>query len=157
MGDPLEVFGGRLRNLRETASLTQTDLGNLLGSGKVQVSRYETGGVLPNAATLVRIADYFNCSVDYLLGRTDKITGEGREKDKVSPEERFIVEALREKRYSRLMNMLAMRFAADEELAARQQGEHERVKLEAEIRAEYEKHFPDPGDEMGRLSTYYDL
>ncbi len=115
MTDISDAFSKRLRQLREEARLTQTDLGKLLGSGKVQVSRYETGAILPSANTLVRLADTFTCSVDYLLGRSDARRGEGRQVEDFSPEERFIIDAIREKRYSRLMHMLAMMFDAVEE------------------------------------------
>lgn len=35
------------------------------------VTKWKTAGTLPNGETLIKIADYLNCSVDYLLGRTD--------------------------------------------------------------------------------------
>ena len=36
------------------------------------VTKWKTVGTLPNGETLIKIADYLDCSVDYLLGRTDK-------------------------------------------------------------------------------------
>ncbi len=35
------------------------------------VTKWKTAGTLPNGETLIKIADYLDCSVDYLLGRTD--------------------------------------------------------------------------------------
>ena len=43
-----------------------------LNTNQNTISRYETGTREPSISELVRIADYFNVSVDYLLGRTDK-------------------------------------------------------------------------------------
>lgn len=42
-----------------------------LNTNQNTVSRYETGEREPNIATLIKIADFFNVSVDYLLERTD--------------------------------------------------------------------------------------
>lgn len=41
------------------------------GLSKNTLSSMQSGGYLPRAETLIKIADYLNCSVDYLLGRTD--------------------------------------------------------------------------------------
>ena len=113
MTDIPGLFAGRLRELRQAKQMTQSDLGQLLGSGKVQISRYESGAFLPNASTLVRIADLFDCSVDYLLGRTGTMRGEGRLPD-YSPEETSIIEAIRQKRYVRLMHYLGILFEMEE-------------------------------------------
>lgn len=42
-----------------------------LGLSSATATNWKTSGRIPNGETLARIADYFNCSVDYLLGRTD--------------------------------------------------------------------------------------
>ena len=36
------------------------------------VTKWKTDGTLPNGETLIKIAEYFDCSVDYLVGRTNK-------------------------------------------------------------------------------------
>ena len=61
----------RLRLAREQRGISQRDLGKAMGVSAVTISRYETGEHEPGIAELVKIADYFNVSVDYLLGRTD--------------------------------------------------------------------------------------
>ena len=77
-----ELFGKRLRELREEKGLPQVDLGKLFNLSKQAISSYETGGSLPPPETLQKFADFFNVSVDYLLGRTDDPhldkTGRGR-------------------------------------------------------------------------------
>ncbi len=117
MGDLNDVFSRRLSELREAAGMTQTDLGKVLGSGKVQVSRYETGRILPNAETLSRIADSFDCSVDYLLGRTNSPKGQGRTEDDYTPEERRIIETLRRGLYSRTLHLIALVMDSEDESA----------------------------------------
>lgn len=61
----------RLKELRKARRITQLKLAMDLNLTQNTVSRYETGEREPGIAELVRIADYFHISVDYLLERTD--------------------------------------------------------------------------------------
>ena len=61
----------RLNELRKARRITQLKLAMDLNLTQNTVSRYETGEREPGIAELVRIADYFHISVDYLLERTD--------------------------------------------------------------------------------------
>ncbi len=63
--------GERLKQLRKERNLTQTELGNKINVTKVSISGYESGNRTPDTDTLHRIADFFEVSTDYLLGRTD--------------------------------------------------------------------------------------
>jgi repressor LexA len=64
-------FTERLKNLRTEKKLSQLDMGNLLGISQVGISHYESGNRQPDLDTLNRISDFFNVSIDYLLGKTD--------------------------------------------------------------------------------------
>ena len=64
------MLGKRLRALREDMDLTQKDLGKILNIGNVTLSQYEKGDRNPDYETLLKIAEYFNVSTDYLLGKT---------------------------------------------------------------------------------------
>ncbi len=64
------MFGDRLRELREEKQLTQEELGKLLNVSRQAVSSYEKGENEPTIDALVKIANIFNVSLDYLLGRT---------------------------------------------------------------------------------------
>ena len=68
----------RLKELRISRKISQTKLAMDLNLTQNSISRYETGEREADYDTLVAIADYFNVSVDYLLGRTNntKITGD---------------------------------------------------------------------------------
>ena len=61
----------RLKELRKARRITQLKLAMDMNLTQNTVSRYETGEREPGIAELVRIADYFHISVDYLLERTD--------------------------------------------------------------------------------------
>ena len=62
----------RLKELRKERKVSQLKLAMDLNISQNSVSRYENGEREAGYDTLVAIADYFNVSVDYLLGRTDK-------------------------------------------------------------------------------------
>jgi len=61
----------KLKELRKKKHVSQTRLAIELNLSQNTVSRYETGEHEPDLVTLVLIADYFDVSVDYLLGRTE--------------------------------------------------------------------------------------
>lgn len=64
----------RLREIRKTKGISQLKLAMDLNTNQNTISRYETGEREPGITELIRIADYFNVSVDYLLERTDNPT-----------------------------------------------------------------------------------
>ena len=61
----------RLRELRKEKNITQLKLAMELNMSQNSISRYEKGDREPGLAELIRIADYFDVSVDFLLERTD--------------------------------------------------------------------------------------
>lgn len=60
-----------LKKLREDKKITQLKLSMDLNVSQELISRYEQGSSFPQPQMLIKLADYFNCSVDYLLGMTD--------------------------------------------------------------------------------------
>jgi transcriptional regulator with XRE-family HTH domain len=65
----MESFGKRLLKLRKERGLTQQQLGDVVGVGKVTISRYERHGREADYETLLKLAKYFDVSIDYMLGR----------------------------------------------------------------------------------------
>ena len=61
----------RIRDLREDRDLTQTDMGKVLSCSQRVYSNYERGDIDIPTTTLIKIADFHDVSVDFLLGRTD--------------------------------------------------------------------------------------
>jgi bacteriophage CI repressor helix-turn-helix domain len=61
----------RLKKLREQKKLNQTELANLLEVSNGSISKWERGDRQPDYETLEKIADTFNVTIDYLLGRSD--------------------------------------------------------------------------------------
>lgn len=61
----------RLKDLREDHDLKQADVANLLKTTRQQVSRWETGKQMMGVDKYIKLALYYNVSVDYLLGLID--------------------------------------------------------------------------------------
>ncbi len=61
----------RLRDLREDRDLTQKQIAELLGMSQTGYSKYETGENDIPTQVLIKLADFYNTSVDYILGRTN--------------------------------------------------------------------------------------
>lgn len=65
-------FGRRLKSVRETRGLSQTELGDQAGVPALMISHFETGArPSASAATLVKLANALEISIDYLVGRSD--------------------------------------------------------------------------------------
>ncbi len=61
----------RIRELREDHDLTQREVAEMLGLSQTGYSKYETGTNDIPTAVLIKLADFYKTSVDYLLGRTN--------------------------------------------------------------------------------------
>lgn len=66
------MYQNRLRDLREDRDLKQKDIADLLTIHQTTYSDYELGKLNIPIAVLHILADYYNVSVDYLLGRTNQ-------------------------------------------------------------------------------------
>lgn len=66
-----EIFCIRLRELRQSRKLTLEQLAKDLDFVKQTLSNYETGNRAPSLEASIALADYFNVSLDYLVGRSD--------------------------------------------------------------------------------------
>ena len=62
----------RLRDMREDKDLKQRELAEKVNVSQTTYSRYESGELDIHSAALIKLADFYNVSVDYILGRTDK-------------------------------------------------------------------------------------
>ena len=62
----------RIRDLREDRDLNQTTVAKILGMSQTGYSKYETGENDVPTAILIKLAQYYGTSVDYILGLTDE-------------------------------------------------------------------------------------
>jgi len=61
----------RIRDLREDRDLNQTQVAKMLGMSQTGYSKYETGENDIPTVILIKLASFYNTSIDYLLGETD--------------------------------------------------------------------------------------
>lgn len=64
-------YGNRIATLRDKKALTQEELAKKLGISRAALSHYEKNRREPDYETLTKIADLFQVTIDYLLGRTN--------------------------------------------------------------------------------------
>ncbi len=60
-----------LRTLRKEKHLSQDKLGQAIGITQQSINKYETQSTEPDISTLIKLAQYFDTSIDYLVGTTD--------------------------------------------------------------------------------------
>ena len=71
-------FGERLKDLRKQRSLTQSELAEYMCVSKSTIAMYEIGKNIAEFDKLIKISDFFNVSVDYLLCRTDNVNSDAQ-------------------------------------------------------------------------------
>lgn len=65
------IFGERLKVLRKENHLNQEEIAKILGCTQRKISYMEQGVTEPDLQSLVKLADYFDVSIDFLCGRKD--------------------------------------------------------------------------------------
>lgn len=68
----MNTYVKRIRDLREDADLTQTDLAEFLGTSQTMYARYERGANEIPVRHIIRLCKFYKVSADYILGITDK-------------------------------------------------------------------------------------
>ena len=67
----IKLYYTRLKEIREDKSLTQSDIAKILNTTQQQYSKYELGIQIIPLEKINILANYYNTSIDYLVGRTD--------------------------------------------------------------------------------------
>ena len=65
------LFKDRLKDLRIEHNLSQKELGDIINMSKMAISHWESGHSEPSIAQLIYLSEYFDVSVDYLVGKID--------------------------------------------------------------------------------------
>lgn len=74
----------RIKSLREELHMTQQDLANKLDGAKSSIAMYENETRKPSMEVLIKLSEIFNCSIDYLLCKTDIKNPENLDTDKIN-------------------------------------------------------------------------
>lgn len=64
-------FGNILKKLRQDNNLTQEELAKKINTSRSNIANYENDKNMPSVDILEKISQVFNCSIDYLLGKSD--------------------------------------------------------------------------------------
>ena len=67
----MSTFQERLISLKKEKQVLQKDIANAIGVTARNYQRYEKGEQRPTLPIVIKLADYFDVSIDYLVGRTD--------------------------------------------------------------------------------------
>ena len=71
----MEKIGQRMKELREASHLSQAEIAKICDSSQASVAKAENGKIAPSLKLLLKMADYFDVSMDYLCCRTDQPRG----------------------------------------------------------------------------------
>ena len=101
------LIGKRIKDMRLEKGLSQQELGDMLGVTKVSVCGYENGTRIPSLETFNLIAETFNTTTDYLLGREITVLSENNKEylGNISKDDIEIIKELKDspKLYERLL------------------------------------------------------
>lgn len=64
----MEIISKRLKALRESVGLSQNKLAQISGMKQSSINRYENGSTTPSPENMVKLADYYDVSLDYIYG-----------------------------------------------------------------------------------------
>ena len=100
----------RLKELRKQQNITQKDISDYLQTSQQTYSRYEKGQREPDIATIIKLADFFNVSVDYLLGRENNtaLLSLSEPSLNVKPEYQRIFERLSSEAKENMLELMAV-------------------------------------------------
>ena len=68
----MAIYGLRLKELREERGVSMMTLAKAIGVSDTAVCKWENQDSEPKLSYIIKLADYFNCSADYLIGRSDE-------------------------------------------------------------------------------------
>ncbi len=85
----------RIRDLREDMDMRQSDLARETGIDQRTISNYETGKTSPDAESLIILADFFNVTIDYLVGRATYNLSSEKKKLKLIEQTQKLLEELK--------------------------------------------------------------
>jgi len=101
--------GDRLRKLRENKKMYQEDLAKKLNVSKSAIGMYERDEREPNDETLIKMATFFSCTTDYLLGHSDDPDLTAKEDKEITKQEKVLmakIDSLPKEERERIINKI---------------------------------------------------
>lgn len=95
------MLGEQIKKLRQSSNLSQVCLARKLGVTKQSISNWENGNIMPSIDMLIRLAEIFGVTTDYLLGLNDKhdLNTNGLSETQVAHVQAIINDILKAKEY----------------------------------------------------------
>lgn len=90
------LFGSMIKKLREQKNLKQEDIAKMMNVDRSTVGKWENGSSKPDYEKMIKLADYYGVSVDYLLGREEVETIAAHKEGEYTKEELEEIEAFKE-------------------------------------------------------------
>lgn len=90
----MTIPGSRIKGLREKMNLSQISFAERVGISNSVLSRIESGKRPMEDSEITKFADFFDVSADYILGRTNSLTGMNTKKDWTEEEEQVALAAI---------------------------------------------------------------
>lgn len=112
------MFAKRLKELRLNSNMKQSDLANKIDVSPSTIGMYEQGRRSADQETLIKLAEIFNVSVDYLLGRTDKMSDISIEKENKNTSDEKEIEKIIDELLQQDDLMLCGQIADEDDLIA---------------------------------------
>lgn len=112
------MFAKRLKELRLNSNMKQSDLANKIDVSPSTIGMYEQGRRSADQETLIKLAEIFNVSVDYLLGRTDKMNDISIEKENKNTSDEKEIEKIIDELLQQDDLMLCGQIADEDDLIA---------------------------------------
>ena len=67
----MEKFSTRLKELRDEAGMSMQQLADAVDVSNAAICKWENGEAEPKVGALIRLSEFFDCTIDYLVGKTD--------------------------------------------------------------------------------------
>ncbi len=96
----MEKFNDRLKQLREEVDISMNELAKSIGVSNAAICKWEQGIAEPKVTYLIKLSEYFDCTIDYLIGKTNEFQfssqNENAQPLKLSEKEKSLIEMYRE-------------------------------------------------------------
>ena len=86
----MPIYGQRIKELREERGISMKTLAKAIGVSDTAVCKWENQISEPKLSYITKLADYFNCSADFLIGRADDL-GNFSDNNKLSEKEKQLI------------------------------------------------------------------
>ena len=108
------MLGKMLKNVREKTNISQKEMASFLNVSQQALSRWEKSQTEPDYKTLIKISNYFDVSIDYLLGKTEIKNYENPFEDNIEKQLFKKIKTMNKKQKKKILDVTNIFFPDDE-------------------------------------------